>query len=866
MDSVIRDDDRIISQDPWDRGISAMASWAHKPAAEHSRITQSSSEFPFRQWTPVSRQTQRSLATGFPAAQWVGQRGEVLNVCSHDEDYVYFQSPLQGDVAIECDVSPVQWQHSHLMVCGEWIAPVWGNSLVEVGSVQRLLSEIVIDPPISALDGWIRYRTVMRDGVRYTSINGRLVQQQKLSENHDPWLAIRSPWYAEGGVRNLRITGQSTMPDVISLQPDAGLTQWIPGYDAVIGHDWDFLADPSGDQLVGVRRRSEASPTYRENLLQYHRPLMEDGTIEYEFFYQEGTTLVHPAVDDLAFLLSPDGVSLHHLTQGVYDRTDTDPALARHDAASRRGADRLPLKNVDWNRLQLKMTGAVLQLWLNGELVFEKTLPLAMQRRFGFFHYADQTQAFVRRIQWSGEWPKTLPLESEQELADPWQSSEELPESQVFRHNFEEHGASEDLFEFVGFQPDGSSRQQTAEGLQVHCRGKSGCILCFVSPKVQVEGDFDIVAEFTRLKTVGDVDRSSGIFLGAVVNSTPITEASVFRGLIHNQNEAPRQLILSQTSSLKDKGTRMAWSPAISEEATSGRLKLKRRGNRIRCYFAEGNSTQFRLVSEEAISPAALTADGIRLISMANESTGLTEVLWKNIEIRAAKLTGPSRILPEPDVDDLNRLRDKLPASFVHDFVTTSPDTQTYFRWRDTLPWDKDANGLKLTAEGATAWLTSGLNLKRSITGDFDVEVTFDELDLATPRSGAVSGLYVVIPVSDQRLSSATLHFRKLDDGRTVAVVGTGEVVAGQQTLTTLRTVDFQSASALRVVRHERILTCLVSSPELEKDRVVAAFDFPVDQIPVRGLQIHLHTGGAGLSSTVLLKKLEIRATEISEE
>ncbi len=863
VDSVIRVN-RIASNDPWDRGIAALGGWAHMQSAEHSTPSDGSQQFQFQQWAPVSRQTQRSIGTGFPCALWTGTKGEAFNVTSHDEDYLYFQSPLRGDFEVECDVSTVQWQHSHLFVCGEWIAPVWGQSAVQVGSIQRLLNEVVIDPPLSALDGWIRFRTVFRGGTRSTFINGRLVQQQSLAENHDPWLAIRSPWYSEGGVKNLRITGHPKIPDTIFLQPELGLNQWIPGFDAIIGHDWDFLADAPGDQIIGVRRQYEAGPTFRENVLRYHRPLMEDGTIEYEFLYQEGEMHVHPALDGLVFLLSPEGVNLHRLTEGLYERTEADPAQVLQNSDSHRGPDRLPLKNAEWNRLQLKLSGDQLQLSLNGELVFEHVLVPAEQRRFGLFHYADQTQAIVRNIQWSGSWPRTLPSESEQELADPAQSNDELPGKQVFRHSFVDHGIPEALFSTSGFLPDGSSAEPTPEGLQIHCRGQSGCILCFVSPRVQVEGDFDLTAEFAQLKTVGGVNCSSGVFLAAVVNSIPITEASIYRGLIHHPNEAPRQLALCQASSLNSDGVRMAWSRPVSEESTSGRLRLQRRGKRIRSYVAEGDSSQFRLVSEEDISDSPLTADGIRLLSMSYESTGLTEVVWKNIEIGAAKLTSPKADVVEPDVAVLDDLRDQMPDSFVHDFATTPPELNTFFRWRDTRPWDKAAGGLELTAAGATQWLTSGLNIQRGISGDFDARVLVSELNLAKPAPGSVSGIYLVLPASDELRSHATLHFRKLEDGRTVVVVGTGKMKAGEESLATIRTLDFKSVSALRLIRHKGTLTCLVSSPDFDKDQVIASVDFPEDPILPGGLQVHLHTGGVGLESKVLIPRIEIRGTEIT--
>ncbi|MEO2015821.1 MAG: hypothetical protein ABGZ53_15775 [Fuerstiella sp.] len=49
-----------------------------------------------------------------------------------------------------------------------------------------------IDPPFHKTDKWIRYRSVIRDGVNETWLNGRLVNVCELTSEYDPWVGIRS--------------------------------------------------------------------------------------------------------------------------------------------------------------------------------------------------------------------------------------------------------------------------------------------------------------------------------------------------------------------------------------------------------------------------------------------------------------------------------------------------------------------------------------------------------------------------------------------------------------------------------------------------------------------------------------------------
>src|SRR5262249_54345852 len=155
--------------------------------------------------------------------------------------------------------------------------------------------------------------------------------------------------------------------------------------------------------------RSQPTRAYTESLLRYHRPLLEDGEVEYEFYYDPGKVLTHPALGRLAFLLGPDGVRVHRLTDGASDESGLDPANAADEPAGRRGPGKVPLKPKEWNRVKLALAGNQMTVWLNGVEVFERDLGPGPGRTFGLFHYADETEARVRNVTYRGRWERKLP-------------------------------------------------------------------------------------------------------------------------------------------------------------------------------------------------------------------------------------------------------------------------------------------------------------------------------------------------------------------------------------------------------------------------------------------------------------------------
>jgi Protein of unknown function (DUF1583)/Protein of unknown function (DUF1581) len=211
-----------------------------------------------------------------------------------------------------------------------------------------------------------------------------------------------------GAVRKITITGDPQIPDKINLSALTDLSGWLAAEygDSVIGDDPDW--DKRGEEIT-ARALDDVSGSKQESVLRYHRPLVEDGRIAYEFYHDPGKVIVHPALDRLAFLLEPDGVKVHLLTDGAYERSGLTADNARDESEFRRGPASLPLKPAAWNQLVLTVTGDKVALELNGQPIFERPIEPVNQRTFGLFHYADQTQVRVRNVTYQGNWPRSLP-------------------------------------------------------------------------------------------------------------------------------------------------------------------------------------------------------------------------------------------------------------------------------------------------------------------------------------------------------------------------------------------------------------------------------------------------------------------------
>jgi hypothetical protein len=184
-------------------------------------------------------------------------------------------------------------------------------------------------------------------------------------------------------------------------------------------------------------------------LLRYQRPLVEDGSIEYEFFYDPDAFETHPALDRLSFILHPTGVREHWIGDGRYDRTDLEPHNQIDVPACRRGPAELPLVAGAWNQLRLSLRSATVTIELNGQVVYERNLEPTNQRTVGLFHFLGNSAVRVRNAAMRGDWPKAVPPVAAQELADDTTdklNAELAGLNSEFSHDFQKDGIPDQYF------------------------------------------------------------------------------------------------------------------------------------------------------------------------------------------------------------------------------------------------------------------------------------------------------------------------------------------------------------------------------------------------------------------------------------
>jgi hypothetical protein len=370
-------------------------------------------------WATVLHDTADSRGEGRPPAQWLPSDLKLTHYPGHTLDYLYFGVPLRGEFEVECELTSFGWRE---------IQPVY--SCLGIGAQHELGKMYFhqigrdsgagntrpIDPPLPKLGEWYKYRLVAKDGGYEVYLNGQKVYEQALPPDADPWLAIHcsQPW--TGAVRDLRITGHPTIPDVLDLTAAADLAPWSAQYYGESAGGENASWQKRGEEIYAPAYPPVDVPGYRpqgQSVLQYHRPMLEDGEVEYEFWYEPGKVDVAPALDRLALLLTPGGVKVHWLTDAAHERSGLAPDNETVEKDNRRGPEKLPLKVKEWNTVKLAVAGDRVKLSLNGVEVYDRPLEGTNQRTFGFFHYSDGTELRVRQVTYRGQWPKQLPPEDD---------------------------------------------------------------------------------------------------------------------------------------------------------------------------------------------------------------------------------------------------------------------------------------------------------------------------------------------------------------------------------------------------------------------------------------------------------------------
>ena len=456
---------------------------------------------PKGQWIPAVMEWANANGRG-PVPFWNYREQDIAHGGGDGHDYIYFQSPLQGTFSVEAEVATYGWRETRMMYHGHWVGPQYTKVVVDLGNLTSSWHSPKIDPPVEFGD-WCPMKLLVQPGKATYFISGQKVHEQPLPDNADPWLGFMSWGNLSGGARSIRITGQPQIPDELKISEQNDLIGWTATpYGDPMTNDENSAWLKSDSEIVG-KKFVPTPGRKRQSLLRYHRPLREDSVLNYDFFYVPNQTHVHPALGRMSFLIDPDGVKVHWLTDAQWDRSSLGPDNVVADKSHQIGTGSLPLKTDDWNHLEMTVIGDTVKLKLNSVAVYESPVGLTNQRQFGFFHYADETDVRVKEVVYRGDWPKTLPSLRLQEYSGMGPKP----------YDFEEGELSTKLtWDFQGPKPGflklwGGARPNRMEpvedGLKIVRPEKAGedAIMCGFQWGTDVKGDFEVTLSYQDFRS-----------------------------------------------------------------------------------------------------------------------------------------------------------------------------------------------------------------------------------------------------------------------------------------------------------------------------------------------------------------------------
>ena len=833
-------------------------------SADHSRAIVSESLGGTPEAVPFCYDAASLNGNGRPNSLWAVGQGEAWKFAGHEVDYLSYRIPLRGNYVVECDATSGSAMHSSFMAAEKRVEYIGHNNTLGLGSFRFDGEHPTIAPPRVTIQEWVRHRAVVEDGKLTHFINGLKVLEQPLSPHFEPWVATCSWRRSQGGIRNLKIFGQPEIPDELHLTADPDLAGWVPYYETGFGANrgfWSVLKEPLGGYGLSGYYRDNLAGTGMEQLIRYIRPMVEGGTLEYEFFYRQGTVRSASGTRPCgAFLLQPEGVRIHWITDGKHDRSGLDPWNVTDEPENRRGSETLPLMENQWNRVALNLKGDNIQLSLNGQLIYKRKLEPDNRRTFGLFHYCGETKAHARNIVWRGNWPKTLPPAEERQFTKSITpeldaARDALPE--VFRHDFSQ-GLPPELFDVDG---DETHLKLTDRGVYVERAADQG--VHALRSCLQVGGDFDIVLSYEDLQINLPVFlERTGIGITTWLDNAQEDKARLFR---RNGRSAADQRAEFEHLFIKPNGKfHYNGGRHLGEAADRGRLRLARRGNVFYSLCSEFDSPDYRIITQHTISDEDLTPQGIQLITDCAKYLSVSAV-FTSLDVRAERIYGLPVEDSNPIVKRLEQNRDQ--------FVTRKIDfTRAESYAGQFLPIGQVDHVREFTDDGMHLNAISDGDSKRvqyyseGISAplcDVDAELAVNELNLP-PVLGAHNEIVLEAmfdPNPENPLSplEAALILRQKANGVRILIARVYRPRRGNAMFyLPIRAVSVKSPDRLRIAIRDKTVYFLYSETDSAELQVLAEYTIDTE-FSIRTVLLDVIANGKDSVADVTWKSVTIQ-------
>ncbi|MBM4077597.1 MAG: DUF1583 domain-containing protein, partial [Planctomycetes bacterium] len=306
----------------WETFVRYVHHRADQPTLESTSQSVVSRVTPKGEWTQVVRQKAAQRSEGL-VPRWHQVGNEVRHFAGSGNNLLYFQSPLKGKFTVECELSTFSWRETRMFYGAQWTGPADKLDAVAHGNFFRNWSGPSIEPKLEPLGDWYKARIEVDSGKAIHYANDRKIFEQTLDDHFDPWLAIYSSGFQGGGIRGVKISGEPEIPAELALSSRSDLAGWsLDIYTGDVNENEKFWGK-AGDEIT-FSKLNGWKGIARQTLLQYHRPMLEDGEITYDYYYAQDETDVSPALGRTAFLIQRDGVKLHWMTDAEFERTEME--------------------------------------------------------------------------------------------------------------------------------------------------------------------------------------------------------------------------------------------------------------------------------------------------------------------------------------------------------------------------------------------------------------------------------------------------------------------------------------------------------------------------------------------------------------
>ena len=549
------------------------------------------------QWTVLAGGV--SAAGSNPTLWNYSGRGILNRIPGQMVSQLIFQSPLEGNFEIHADLT-TQTNHETYLTYGMRGSIVsGGGNNVRNMTVFKSSDNSYLDDNIPNWGAVAHYKVEVGGSTVRTFVNDVEVSEKAIDGLPEPWLMLHpQKTGSSSAIRNLRIVGAPTVPDEINLS-QTDMAAWY-----AVGSGQKFLRDESNDseetaawtkdneEIRGDLFEANLDPDAigkQKSRLIYHRPLLEDGEFEFESFYKAGEFESHPSVGTSAFIVSPDGIEVRK-TNG--DQNWKGDEIENSQSTSTESYETRPveLKEDDWNKFVVKLTGDRITLTVNDNEVLQHDIEdPAEKRNFGFFRYADKFKSRIRRIKYRGNWPKQLPVIDQQELAYPAGGVFTDDAARVSESVTIDLAQSIDEIAEEGLNVLGPAEKinQSDDGstLMVENASQSDGWPGFVYAN-PIAGDFDASIDFSELQ-LGSLEEGWGLGFDLEVELND--SAKTIIGIGVQGDKSATQFAKVLLSHQKPNDVRAYEDFRRDNDFDFGKLRLVRRGRQIHCLFASGD-------------------------------------------------------------------------------------------------------------------------------------------------------------------------------------------------------------------------------------------------------------------------------------